>query len=1405
MAVEEPDQTSTLLPEDESEVKGFEVTYHNAFGQPVADVPYTILETGETGRTDSQGKVVKQKATQPLTVRFVGDKAQNQMKIQQLEAEVKPLLDEVIHYVELQAREAQKEFDAEHSSKLAKELGYTGELVGHAAKGIWGAIWGGVEGVGHLVASGVEGAAHLVVKTVETDIAIAKATYHELQKGPAAIYHDAAVQLHKMGKTIEEGPHWIAEQVRHVDNFVSSIPDKIHSGYVQACWLYHDSGFMKLLTYFGDKVRAMLAKYPVYQVQQGAEIVGGFIGNVIVNVLTDGAGAASTAALAAEDGARVAKAMEAAKKAGKMASGPLFGVPMALVKKLFTRLKKVAELIINSHLARDLVVKPAEKLVTKTKEAKLFKKEAARIEHAAKDERKIGKVAENANGKPSLQEPKVKCANDPISTFSGEELLRLVDYELPGPIEFNWLRTYRTASSQMDGPLGFGWSSRLNERLAVHEGRLNYFDAEGRKIEIPIPWQQPTRNSRENYGARRLEWGDEAAIAIRLPDDSEQIFTLVDERWLPQAIVDSFGNNLSYHYQDGRLTELRGSWGRGLALEWHDGRVISVSPLREGACNGELEWRSLPPVVHYHYDEAGDLIRVRDRLGLGDSYQYSNHLFSKRTLASGFNYQFEWDRDDQKARCLRVWGDSDYYDYRFSWFPEENKVTYTDGRSLPTTDIHDDSGQVIQTIHPDGAIERFEYDGNGNQVAHTNADGYTTYSRYDDENRLVEQINPLGQSSHLQFDAAGNPNELTDASGNSWQRFYNPQGLLEKTIDPEGNTTSYQYNELGYPTLITAPDGTEQRLLWNRHGDLVAESLLAGGWQKYRYDEEARVTAIEFPDGRAQRYAYDPKGRPVIIQAADGSQQQLKWDACDRLVSITDGEGRTTSYEYADGLAQITRRIAPDGSELNYRYDAERNLVSLTNEKGEEYRFSYDAQERLVEEICFDGRIQSYDYSPAGQLLAAHQQHSNHALRRDTTRFMRDPLGRLQQKQLPDGMFERFAYDQQGNLTLAQNHDATLEFSYSPSGNLLRESQNGQSLSHNYDALGQRTQTITPDGDCIEYGYQLGMLHETRLNGKLVSQHNYDELGRETHRQQGSLTSHYQYDQQSRLASHRAMRGEQQVLGREYGYYASGALRSIKDSRNGFSEFFYDRADRLTRVTGPVAENFVYDPAGNLLAEGESNPANTELKQNRLLCYGDKRYRYNDYGSLIEESGPSGTTRYQYDTKQQLVRVDNNGQQTCYKYDPLGRRIAKLTPQGETCYIWDGDVLLTESCGEKRKLYLHEPGSFRPLAQVVDGKTYHYQLDHLGTPRELTDAEGNIVWSVQYKAFGSVVCKQVEDVENNIRFQGQYFDSETGLHYNRHRYYNPRIGRYLSQDPLGLEGGAMLTSTASTRSIGSIR
>ncbi|MDH0745196.1 RHS domain-containing protein, partial [Pseudomonas sp. GD03842] len=124
--------------------------------------------------------------------------------------------------------------------------------------------------------------------------------------------------------------------------------------------------------------------------------------------------------------------------------------------------------------------------------------------------------------------------------------------------------------------------------------------------------------------------------------------------------------------------------------------------------------------------------------------------------------------------------------------------------------------------------------------------------------------------------------------------------------------------------------------------------------------------------------------------------------------------------------------------------------------------------------------------------------------------------------------------------------------------------------------------------------------------------------------------------------------------------------------------------------------------------------------------------------------------------------------------------------------------LLREDTPWQSTLYVYEPGSYAPLARVdqQEGETaqkvYYFHTNQIGTPLEMTDVDGSIVWQATYKAWGEIEALSVNEVEQNLRFQGQYFDDETGLHYNTFRYYDPGVGRFITQDPIGLLGGHSL-------------
>nr|WP_264082149.1 RHS repeat-associated core domain-containing protein [Pseudomonas hamedanensis] len=512
--------------------------------------------------------------------------------------------------------------------------------------------------------------------------------------------------------------------------------------------------------------------------------------------------------------------------------------------------------------------------------------------------------------------------------------------------------------------------------------------------------------------------------------------------------------------------------------------------------------------------------------------------------------------------------------------------------------------------------------------------------------------------------------------------------------------------------------------------------------------------------------------------------------------------GRITRYEYDDDLHLVSRRINPDGTRVQYRYDhAQLLLTEIENESGEKYRLDYTPTGLIREESGFDGRRTAYAYDLNGHLLEK-TEFGEHGLSL-VTRYERDSAGRLQVKTLPDGTKVSYQYDRLGRLTAVDDgQDHPLAFEYDRQDRLITEHQGWGTLRYTYDACGQLKRMRLPDNSRLDYHYAKGgALKAIDLNGTPLTQHIY-RSGREQQRQQGLLLSEYAYDDQGRLLAHAVGHQHAALYRRDYAYSANGNLEHIADSRHGQRTYGYDALDRLIRVRhsrDELPESFAHDPAGNLLMQDRPGPA--KVKGNRLLMQGDRHYDYDAFGNLIRERRGHGhtlVTEYRYDCQHRLIGLTRpDGQTARYQYDAFGRRIRKTVDGATTEFFWQGDQLLAESSPTQYRSFVYEPGTFRPLA-LLDGKgpkkacPFYYQLDHLGTPQELTDYSGEIVWSAQYDAYGKVAAVTLageEYLDQPLRFQGQYFDAESGLHYNRHRYYDPRLGRYLTPDPVKLAGG----------------
>jgi RHS repeat-associated protein len=196
----------------------------------------------------------------------------------------------------------------------------------------------------------------------------------------------------------------------------------------------------------------------------------------------------------------------------------------------------------------------------------------------------------------------------------------------------------------------------------------------------------------------------------------------------------------------------------------------------------------------------------------------------------------------------------------------------------------------------------------------------------------------------------------------------------------------------------------------------------------------------------------------------------------------------------------------------------------------------------------------------------------------------------------------------------------------------------------------------------------------------------------------------------------------------------------------------------------------------------------------------------------VLRADPEGHLELIWDASDRLVESRTNGVRTEYGYDGLGRRLFKQTADVRTPFLWDGDSLVLEKVvhrdpvaaeelesaemTEAIREYVYYPGTFEPLARIDafpgGHEVLYFHNDPNGCPTRMTDRSGNVKWRTRYGAWGQAVETREDAVENPLRLVGQYEDHETGLVYNRFRYFDPAVGQFASQDPIGLVAGENL-------------
>ncbi|MFG3066689.1 putative T7SS-secreted protein [[Kitasatospora] papulosa] len=1008
---------------------------------------------------------------------------------------------------------------------------------------------------------------------------------------------------------------------------------------------------------------------------------------------------------------------------------------------------------------------------------------------------------------------KVKCAGDPIDVATGRMLLPQTDIVLPGSLPLVFERVF-DSSHRAGRWFGTGWSSTVDQRLEIDAEGVVFSCNEGSLLAYPHPAPgvpvMPTHGRRwpldrvaDGYTVTDPETGQvrhfvdqptgDLALLAQIDDRNGRWIAFEhDEAGAPASIVHHGGYHLKLTTAEGRVTALH------LAGAGPDGTDQEI--LRYGYTDGHLTTvtNSSGKPMRFDCDELGRITAWTD--------------------TNGSRYEYVYDEHD---RCLYQSGTNGHLEARFTWDgtdPETGlrMTSMTDSLGHTTRYVINDRSQVITEINALGAATQFEHDRYHRLLSVTDPLGHITRSTYDEHGNMTSVIRPDGREITAEYNTLGLMVRGKDVDGRVTRQTYDARGNRTSVIDASGASTTYIYDELGNPVSVTDALGHRTTVQCDAAGLPIKITDPLGATTRYERDAYGRPASLANALGAVTRFTWTTEGRLAHRIGADGSEESWTYDGEGNCTTHTDATGTVSHFEYTH-FDLMAARTGPDGVRYAFSYDAALRLIQVVNPDGKSWKYGYDAAGRLISETDFDNRALLYERDAAGRLSA----------RTDTLgqriRFRRDKLGRVISKDAA-GAVTSFEYDVFDELAQATGPDGTLARLRDRHGHLVSETVNGHVISYEHDILGRRIGRCTPSGVTSSWTYDAaGRKVSLTASGHTLS-FEHDATGQETTRHIGdSVTLANEYDPMGRpTTQHLTGPGSQSIQRRDFTYRADGHLVGLVDQLSGRKVYDLDLIGRVTAVHAKNwTERYTYDEVGNQTEAFWPSPQSSQeavgtrvYTGTAITRAGTIRYEHDQLGRITLRqktrlSRKPDTWNYKWDAENRLISATTpNGNQWKYSYDPLGRRTAKeqLTSDGsiveKISFTWDGNTLCEQSTTvgnlPQHVTLTWDYDGFRPLTQtervyspdatqdIVDERFFAIVTDLVGTPTELIDESGAFSWRTRSTLWGITAWSTDSTAYTPLRFPGQYFDAETGLHYNHFRVYDPETARYLTNDPLGI-------------------
>ncbi|EHW3022987.1 RHS element core protein [Escherichia coli] len=877
-----------------------------------------------------------------------------------------------------------------------------------------------------------------------------------------------------------------------------------------------------------------------------------------------------------------------------------------------------------------------------------------------------------------------------------------------------------------------------------------------------------------------------------------------------------------YRYDDtGRVTEQVNPEGLDYRFEYGQDRVTITDSLNrrevlytegEGGLKRVVKKEHADgSITRSEYDEAGRLKAQTDAAGRRTEYRL--HMASGAVTAV----------TGPDGRTVR---------YGYNSQRQVTSVTYPDG--LRSSREYDEKGRLAAETSRSGETTSYSYDDPASELPTgiQDATGSTKQMAWSRYGQLLAFTDCSGYTTRYEYDRYGQQIAVHREEGISTYSSYNPRGQMVSQKDAQGRETRYEYSAAGDLTATVSPDGKRSTTEYDKRGRPV--SVTEGGLTRSMgYDAAGRITVLTNENGSQSTFRYDPVDRLTEQRGFDGRTQRYQYDLTGKLTQSED-EGLITLWHY-DASDRITHRTVNGDPAEQWQYDEHGWLTTLSH-TSEGHRVSvhygYDDKGRLT------GERQTVENPETGELLWQHE--TKHAYNEQglanrfqadslppvewltygsgylagmklggtpLVEYTRDRLHRETVRSFGSRAGSNAAYELTSTYTpagqLQSQHLNSLvydrDYGWNDNGDLVRISGPRQTREYGYSATGrlESVRTLAPDLDIrIPYatdpaGNRLPdpELHpdstltawpDNRIAEDAHYVYHYDEYGRLTEktdlipagviRTDDERTHHYHYDSQHRLVFYTRIQHGEPLVESRYLYdplgrrMAKRVWRRERDltgwmslSRKPEETWYGWDGDRLTTVqTDTTRIQTVYQPGSFApLIRIETDNGEREKAQCRSLAEKLQQEGSEDGHGVVFPAELVGLL----DRLEGEIRANCVSSESRQWLAQCGLTVERLAAQIEPVYL------------PERKIHL-------------------YHCDHRGLPLALISEDGNTAWSAEYDEWGNQLNEEnPHHLHQPYRLPGQQYDKESGLYYNRHRYYDPLQGRYITPDPIGLRGG----------------